>query len=104
MTLSVVKSQRLSSLWTAGGLRGLLSVEHFQKHMLSYLCALHRDSLVVNQMQQLPYIRWSEWWRGRVERLDVDGMLAQSNCALRVGVTELTNKHHRKGMERFARL
>lgn len=51
---------------------------------MSYLCVPHQDYSVLDLASHLSYTCWLQVKRGRVERLEVDGMLAQLCCATRV--------------------
>lgn len=85
--LAAVKSKSLrESLDSWGALSCLPSRQTFQKYVMSFLCALHWKYSVFDLAGHLPYSEWSQEWRARVVRLDVDETTAQSSGAIGVRV------------------
>lgn len=58
----------------------------FQKHVVSYLCAVHRDYSMYNKARHMPNTMQSEVRRRRVDDVDFNRMLAQAFDTMVVGV------------------
>lgn len=78
------------------------SIQTFQKLVVSYLWAMNRDYSVPYHARELLYTGLTDVWRGRVNKMFVDGILAQSRGGM--GVGGINSKHEDKssGMGCFA--
>lgn len=68
------------------------------------LCTLHQDYWMFNKVQQLQYTSLSEFWKGRVESLDVDGTLEQSYGGMVIGMLKSTIEYQKAVMGCSARV